>query len=109
MSTNTLILAILGVMLFAWAAYLGTERSSPWVFPLWFPLTATTAIGTLFCLLTLPTMCSRGGGEAQGWAAYGASMAFLFLLPSPVLFAISLWQRPKESAYSIPIVLVTLI
>ena len=83
----------------AWLVSFGVSRDSKWAFPLWFPFTATSAIGTLAWLAVIPTMCSgRGGGEAAAWAAFGAWRMFLYLVACPIVLAVSIIpNRPTFS------------
>jgi len=100
---NSLVTVVILCFFAAWLVSFGIARDSKWAFPLWFPLTATSAIGTLVWLTVIPALfAGRGGGEGAFWEAYGASRMFLNLLPCPIFLAISIPMRPTVSA--VPVV-----
>ena len=78
-------------------------RDKRFAFSLWFPLTATSFIGTLAWLwaalafLTAPSNL----GAAGGFALMGISIFLGIFLICPVVFGLSIWQRPKAGAYGV--------
>jgi hypothetical protein len=107
---NQLVIAILIIFGFAWLFYMAGARDKRIGFTLWFPFTATCLIGTVVWLWAALALLgsSGGGGEAAGWAAFGAAIILGSLLICPIIFGISVWQRPKAGAYrswsTVPIV-----
>jgi hypothetical protein len=91
----------------AWIGYIAGLRDKRFSFALWFPLAATSLLGTLlwvFSIMVLvPALLSRDG-NAQ-WFALGVSQATFWLIVCPLLLGLSVWQRPKKDAYSPRIVM----
>jgi hypothetical protein len=106
---------LLIVYLVSWIGYIAGLRDQRFAFALWFPLAATSFIGTLLWVLSVivlvPALLSRDG-NAQ-WFAIGVSQATLWLLICPFLLGLSVWQRPKRDAYStrkvLPIILLFIV
>jgi hypothetical protein len=109
---NTLAICVLIFFVIVWIVYLFGVRNRLVAFTLWFPVTATSLLGTILWLwfglglLTAPA----AGDAAYGFAAMGAGIVFGAFLPFPVILAISIWQRPQAGSYGLsqvlPIILI---
>jgi hypothetical protein len=100
---NHFVTGVLVVIALAWISYIAGARDRRIAFTLWFPFTATCLIGTVVWLwAALALLGARsGGGEAEGWAIFGAWMMFGGTSICPIILGISLWQRPKAGAYGL--------
>ncbi len=109
---NQIVIVTLIVYALAWLIYIAGLRDKRFAFTLWFPITATSFLGTLVWLwVTLALLTAPKSGDAAiGFALMGAAIAFGVFLICPIVFAISIWQRPVAGAYgliqTLPIVLI---
>jgi hypothetical protein len=100
---NTIGLSALCLFAVAWMVYLSGFRNRRVAFALWFPLTATSFLGTLLWLwaaLGLST-APASGGAGVGFAAMGMAMILGAFLICPIILTISIWQRPKAGSYGL--------
>lgn len=89
----TLLLVVFTVWLIQ---VLRPDKCAGWGFAFWFPLTAVSGFASAVGLVALPVALAQSEGMGGGFAKFGASVVISYAIPAWVVFAVSIFRRPRQ-------------
>jgi hypothetical protein len=100
---NQFVIVVLIIFALAWLIYLAGLRDRRIAFSLWFPVAASSFIGTLVWLWAILGLLTapKSGDAALGFYEMGAAIVSELFLICPIVLVISIWQRPRSESYGL--------